>query len=47
MAYARHFQPFKTVLLDVGLRAGRPSEEKPVPLYSQDIARFVHNTNPQ
>jgi hypothetical protein len=35
MVYTRHFQPFKTVLLVAGLRAGRPGEEKPVLLYSQ------------
>ena len=33
--HARHFQPFKTVLLVAGLRGGRPGEEKSVPLYSQ------------
>jgi hypothetical protein len=35
MAYTHHFQPFKTVLLVAGLRAGRPGEEKPMPLYSK------------
>ena len=35
MAYTRHFQPYKIVLLVAGLRAGRPGEEKLVPLYSQ------------
>jgi hypothetical protein len=34
MAYTRHFQLFKTVLLVAGLRAGRPGEEKPVLHYS-------------